>query len=693
MSDDLERFKQTFITESFELLEEMESMLLALDESAPETNDLHAIFRCAHSIKGSAGAFGFTEITNFTHILEELLDAMREERLPVTRNCIDALIDSVDIVRKMIEAANANEAVPPNLGDDVVEKLNAAVGKESISSLDLDVAAVEEAEEIRQEEAEVNLYEISFKPHQNLFQTGNEPLSMLRELAQLGDALVEIDTRSIPPLPEIQTDLCYVSWFISLETEHSEADIREVFEFVEDECDLSVIKIAGFIKQESSETGEVAANSEETDIETQPEVPPAQEQKADEAPQAKPIKAPPAVSSIRVDVGKVDRLVNMVGELVITQAMITAQTRTLSPDHYAELLSGIQQLSQHCVELQEMVMSIRMQPVKSIFARMPRIVRDLCNKLDKDIRLETYGEGTELDKTVIEQLADPLTHMIRNSVDHGIEANAQERTQAGKSAQGVIKLSAAHRGGKIIITIEDDGAGINREKVLQKARDKRLVAANTELSPKEIDDLVFMPGFSTADAVSDISGRGVGMDVVRKNIEGLGGTVCLNNYPGKGAMFEVMLPLTLAILDGMIVRVGSELYVVPITNIIETLRPRKEDIHKIADANDSINFRGEFIQMLYLHDIFGIQGGIQEADKALVIVVENGNTKFGLVVDELIGQQQVVIKSLEENSMPVLGISAATILGDGKVSLILDIANLQQVLIHKHQHIPLAVNG
>jgi two-component system chemotaxis sensor kinase CheA len=384
------------------------------------------------------------------------------------------------------------------------------------------------------------------------------------------------------------------------------------------------------------------------------------------------------ITSIRVDLEKVDRLVNMVGELVITEAMLRAQTRTLAVEQFAGLMRGIDELSQHTRDLQEAVMSVRMQPVKSIFARMPRVVRDISTQCGKDIRLVTQGENTEVDKTVIEQLSDPLMHMIRNSCDHGIET-PDVRVDNGKLAQGLILLSANHRGGRIIIEIRDDGAGINRERVLAKAKEKNLVAADALLADEEIDNMIFMAGFSTAEKVTNISGRGVGMDVVKRNIEGMGGTVRVHNTPGVGSRFTISLPLTLAILDGMIVRVGGEHYIIPITSIIETLRPKAEAVHHVEGHNDVINVRGEFVSVVYLHRAFGIPDAQDDPAKALVVLVESNGQKMGLVVDELIGQQQVVIKSLEANADPAPGVSGATILGDGRVSLILDINDLAQI--------------
>ncbi|PIR39294.1 MAG: chemotaxis protein CheA [Alphaproteobacteria bacterium CG11_big_fil_rev_8_21_14_0_20_39_49] len=653
--DDLQRFKETYITECFELLEDMEEKLLGLDQNNPDKEELNAIFRCAHSIKGGSGAFGLNRITSFTHILEELLDAMREGDLAPTREVTDALLSSVDIVRQMIVAAQSGAEAAAGIENEVAEHLRSVLGSESN-------VCEQKSKTDESENDEISIFSIQFKPKEDMLISGNEPLLIINELKSLGELQCEINTDNLPDIEKLNPEKCYVSWSFSLETEKTLEDIREVFEFVEDECELIIEKIAGFAK-------EIPKAIENTS--NKPQL--VKENNTDDA-----AKTAPVVTSIRVDIDKVDRLVNMVGELVITQAMIAAQSSDISFEEHPKLVQGITTLSQHTRELQEAVMAVRMQPVKSVFSRMPRIVRDLSTQLKKDIRLEMIGEATELDRTVIEQLSDPLTHMIRNSVDHGIDIPAN-RVAAGKPAQGVIKLSAEHAGGKILLKISDDGRGINREKVLQKAKDKGLVSSDAELSDHEIDNLIFMPGFSTAEVVSDISGRGVGMDVVKRNIESLGGTINIINKPGEGSAFLVSLPLTLAILDGMIVRVGKEKYIIPIGSIIETMRPKNDEVRKIADANDLINVRGDFISILYLHKVFRIAGAEKNPSKALVVLVENGMDKFGLVVDELIGQQQVVIKSLEENSDAVPGISAATILGDGKVALILDISKLQEL--------------
>ncbi len=668
--DDLQQFKQTYITECFELLEEMEERLLNLDEGSADTEELNAIFRCAHSIKGGAGAFGFDTIARFTHILEALLDEMREGKISASREVIDTLLRARDIVIEMVSAANEERDIAADFGSDVVadlESLCAAGVTSKSESTSSPTGETVNSETANNESGDTHCYNIRFVPHSTMMAHGNEPLLLLRELSSLGEITIKTDYSDLPVIDLLDVEVCYIKWQIELKTQQPRARIEEVFEFVDDECDLEIEEAPS-----APQAGESTGSDDGSALS-----PPAAAAAADKK------SAKPAPTSIRVDINKVDRLINMVGEVVITQAMLVAQTRDLPPQQFQELQQGINNLSQHTRELQEAVMAVRMQPVKSIFSRMPRLVRDLCGQLDKNIHLTLHGEETEVDKTIIEQLSDPLTHLIRNAADHGIET-PETRMANGKPEHGTINLSAEHRGGRIVIEISDDGGGINREKVLTKAREKQLVTDDVSLSDSEIDNMIFAPGFSTADVVSNVSGRGVGMDVVKRNIQNLGGTVSVSSNPGKGSCFTITLPLTLAILDGMIVRVGSEHYIIPIGNIVETLRPQEQDVHSIAGGGSVIAVRGEFVPLLYLYETFSVTGAITDASEALVVLVENGSTHLGVVVDELVGQQQVVIKTLEQNSDPIPGISGATILGDGKVSLILDIGGLQN-MADKHE--------
>jgi two-component system chemotaxis sensor kinase CheA len=668
MEDLNQQFRNTYIAECYELLQEMEEKLLSVDNSNLE--EINAIFRCAHSIKGGAGAFGFTEITKFTHALEALLDSMREGIISITSEAVDVLLKSVDIVTQMVELVSHEQLIPDDLGKEVLEELDkmnqpATVGQQS--------STPETTTEIESDITPETNYLIKFIPEKILFQYGNEPLLLLKELSELGETTTQPDISSIPSLHEIHHEDCYIKWNILLKAEKSINDIKEVFEFVEDDCKLEIEVVDANANLDDVLETDPTTNDDQPEAITTDDT--TKNIKTTEPTNTKTPPTQTTTTSIRVDVNKVDRLVNMVGELVITQSVLVAQTKNLSADTFAELLRAVEELNVHTRELQESVMSVRMQPVKTIFSRMPRIVRDLSQKLNKNIVLEMQGENTEIDKTVIEQLSDPLTHMIRNSIDHGIEL-PEDRVKAGKPEQGTIILSADHQGGRIVIDISDNGNGINRDVVLNKAIEKGLVSADANLSPEEIDHLIFLPGFSTAATVSDISGRGVGMDVVRRNIEVLGGSVSIHNRPGKGSSMSVSLPLTLAILDGMIVASGDEKYVIPINNIIETIRPAKGEINHIADGSDIINVRGDFIKIVRLDRMFNIKGNKDDLEDLLIILVENGQNKFGIAVEELIGQQQVVIKTLNEYSDIIKGISGATILGDGNVSLIIDINDI-----------------
>lgn len=665
----LDQFKETYLTESTELLVEMEQYLVSLTPETADSETLNAIFRCAHSIKGGAGAFGLDAIAGFTHVLEALLDKMREGEVEPSQEAVDALLQAVDVVTQMVDSAKEDSALPEGFGGGVLEVLESFCGEGVAVEQGVSVSSEGDAESMQH-------WQVSFAPHEGIFLSGNEPLLILRELSSLGDVEVIAYTHSVPDFEQLDPAQCYISWNVHLVTDKPESAIREVFEFVEDHCALVITK------QDPPEH-EGGAAHEGDDVARRIPIRSAAEEGAP--------RTVSGASSIRVDIDKVDRLVNMVGELVITEAMLRAQTQDFPVEQFAGLIRGIDELSQHTRELQEAVMSVRMQQVKTVFSRMPRIVRDLSSQLGKDINLSISGENTEVDKTVIEQLGDPLTHMIRNSCDHGIET-PEDRIAKGKSAQGTIYLSAEHRGGRIVIEIKDDGAGINREKVLAKVREKGLISAD-DVTPsnEEIDHMIFMAGFSTAEEVTNVSGRGVGMDVVRRNIEGMGGTVAVVNDPGNGSCFVISLPLTLAILDGMIVRVGEEYYIIPITNIIESMRPRADAVKRVEGHRDVINVRGEFIPVIYLHRIFDIKNSVEDPSKALVVLVESNQQKIGLVVDELIGQQQVVIKSLEANTNPVQGVSGATVLGDGRVSLILEINDLAKLC--DSPHTPIAIAG
>ena len=481
---------------------------------------------------------------------------------------------------------------------------------------------------------------------------------------------MEVDSSPLPALEDMEPDGSYLTWRFTLTTAASVDDIRNVFEFVLDDC-LLTVEETEVAEQEALieklvEAAKPAAPAAET-----PPPPSPQEAAGGGGAKATADKKPPA--SIRVDLERIDRLVNMVGELVITQAMLSEQINQLSIDEQADLLHGVETLALQMRELQESVMSIRAQPVKSVFSRMTRLVRELSCSLGKEAKLVITGETTEVDKTVIEELSDPLTHMIRNSMDHGLET-PEEREQAGKPREGTIQLTAEHRNGKIVISVGDDGRGINRARVFKKAIEKGLISSDAQPSDDEIDNMILLPGFSTAEQVSNVSGRGVGMDVVVRKIQNMGGRIGITSVPGRSSQFSLTLPLTLAVLDGMIIRIGGEFYIIPITSIVETQRPGGEAIHKLASGGEVLAVRDGFIKLIHLARLFGCQRQAKRPDEQLVVVVETSTSgPIGLEVDELIGQQQVVIKSLESNYRRVQGVAGATILGNGMVALILDV--------------------
>jgi two-component system chemotaxis sensor kinase CheA len=520
-----------------------------------------------------------------------------------------------------------------------------------------------------------------------MLRTGNDPLLMIRELHALGELAVQTDRSRLPGLAEMDAGQAYLAWTFQLTTDKGRDAIDEVFEFVAgDTADITVDEVGQAPADEEGDGwGLFAPPPPPAPVPAA--APPAEAPHPHAATPAAPHAAPAPgggaggvhTASIRVDLDRIDRLVNMVGELVITQAMLGQQASHFSVESHPELIQGLQELSHHTRELQESVMAIRAQPVKALFSRAPRLVRDLSAKLGKQARLVMSGENTEVDKTVIEQLSDPLTHLIRNSLDHGIEG-PDERLAKGKPAEGTIHLGAEHRSGRIIIEVSDDGAGINRRRVYDKAVDKGLVERGAALTDEQIDQLIFAPGFSTAEQVSDVSGRGVGMDVVRKNIQDVGGRVVVQSTPGEGSRFILSLPLTLAVMDGMLVSVGGQRYVLPLTNIVESLRPNAQQARSLVDVGDVLTIRGEYIPLVRLYQLFGVRNALTDPTRGLVVVVETeGGDRIGVLVDELLGQQQVVIKSLDSNYRPVEGISAATILGDGRVALILDVGALRAI--------------
>ncbi len=690
---DLTRFKATYFEECAELLATAEETIARLQDGSGTEEDLHAVFRCVHSIKGGAGAFAFDDLVHFAHIFETAMDALRSGRAELTSHVADLLVRGNDVLGDFVRAAQEGVVLPPDHGNDVLNQLGAIINGEAPAEAPKAAVAPLSAAPAEPPTAPAfRTFRIRLVPAPSMLRTGNDPLLMIRELEALGQLAIEPERSRLPQLTEMDPQDSYLSWTFTLETERDRAAIDEVFEFVAGDLAEITIEEVGAVAPADPETAR-SADAVEGDgwglFEPLPAAgqPPAAQTataQAGAAQTTRPAAAPAAggmvhTASIRVDLDKIDRLVNMVGELVITQAMLGQQTTGFSVESHPELIQGLQELSHHTRELQESVMAIRAQPVKALFSKAPRLVRDLSSKLGKQARLVMSGENTEVDKTVIEQLSDPMTHLIRNSLDHGIET-PEERIAMGKTPEGTIHLGAEHRSGRIIIEIADDGRGIDRRRVLEKAIEKGLVDRGQALTDEQIDMLIFAPGFSTAAEVSDVSGRGVGMDVVRKNIQDVGGRVVVHNSPGVGCRIILSLPLTLAVMDGMLVAVGQQRYVLPLTNIVESLRPTAQQARSLVNVGDVLTLRGEYIRLLPLHRIFGVGNAITDPTRGLVVVVEtDGGDRIGLLVDELLGQQQVVIKSLDANFRPVEGISAATILGDGRVALILDVAALRHL--------------
>lgn len=688
VGDPFDQFKVTFFDECQDSLSICEPLLENLDQNADDET-LNTIFRAVHSIKGGAGAFNFDRLVRFTHALETALDLLRTRKVSLDRDSHRLVMRAFDMQTDLVTAARTGADLAPGEETGLIEALQrwSATADDAQPAGQapfpfIPVAAHEAPPETPPEAAgppAPSRHRIRFAPHSDLFRKANEPLLLIRELRSLGTATVTLDASKLPPLDRLDPEAAYFAWDITLDGFATKAQIEEVFEFVTDDCDLSI--------EREEAPGALAVRIEEPPLALNQPPPvvlaPSPDAAANGSNGARPFgrrasdaEAQSGQSTIRVDLDKIDRLANMVGEIVITQSMLTQQLGDQANSGNPEMIQGLEQMAMLTRELQESVMAIRAQPVKSVFQRMPRLVREIATQLGKEVRMVTSGEATEIDKTVIEQLADPLTHLVRNALDHGLETPA-ERAAAGKHREGTLLLSAEHRGGRILVEISDDGRGINRPRVLEKALQKGLVPQGAALSDAEIDNLIFMPGFSTAETVSSISGRGVGMDVVRRNIQALGGRVTVSSQPGHGSRFTLSLPLTLAVLDGLVVAVGAESYIVPITSIVESLRPRAEDVHAVVGRGDVLAIRGNYVPLVYLHEFFQIKNAILEANRGIVVIVEcDQRGHVGLVVDDLMGQQQVVVKSLEENYHAIDGIGGATILGNGRVALILDVAGV-----------------
>ena len=735
MSDPMAEIRASFFIECEELLESLQDGLILMDNGDSDAETINVVFRAVHSIKGGAGAFGLDDLVKFAHRFETAMDEVRAGRFTPDADAIRLFFTCSDMLGDLVRAARDDISIPQEKTSPVLDELDKLVGcveeeEEELdftpATLSLDMGDAPGLPDIpglpplggmpdldldaTAATSPAKGFHIFFKPDTSLYTSGNEPLYLLRALRDLGDIEVECNTQNIPSLDTFDPDASQLSWKLKVITEEPIEAVREVFEFVDGLCTLDITPLSESTTPKTFDADaaqvvisepeplaplpEVASEVTETTIEA-PAEPPKHEPSVKEdkptveAVSPKPELSPKPVSTakaasaptqpratVRVDLERVDRLVNLVGELVINQAMLSQSVAEAGLPPNSPVSTGLEEFLQLTRDIQESVMMIRAQPIKSLFQRMGRIVRESSASVGKQVRLHTQGENTEVDKTVIERLADPLTHMIRNAVDHGLET-PEKREAVGKPREGSVTMTAQHRSGRILIEIADDGAGINRARVREKAIEKNLITEDMQLSDSDIDSLLFMPGFSTASEISNLSGRGVGMDVVKSSIQSLGGRISISSTEGQGTTFSISLPLTLAVLDGMVVRVGEETLVVPLNAILETLTLTDEDLKALGPETHVVQIRGGFVPLLDLGAELGYRmpqdsyiGGI-----VLLIGQEDGN-RAALVVDAIEDQRQVVIKGLEGSYGRVPGIAAATILGDGQIALILDPTDL-----------------
>ncbi len=693
--DALASIRATFFQECEEQLSELETGLMAMEAGDADLETVNAVFRAVHSVKGGAGAFALDALVRFAHAFESTLDDVRSGRLVADPPVLRVMLRAADVLADLVRAARDGGETDEAQGAAIAAELAAlrSHGPTEVTATDdgmddLDFQPVMVLPE--GDGAVERTWRIRLTPHRALYAQGNETTLLLRELSRLGTLDVTLDDAALPDLSELDPEGAYLTWTATLRSGCDEQVLREVFEFVEDECDLLLSTDAPPADAGSAEldvlelirlaTGASSGPtpSAEPAMHAPASAPPASV--APRAAPAAPAEAPsgraesttPAAATIRVDLDRVDRLIDLVGELVINEAMLSQRVLEAGIARASGVAAALDGLGQLTREIQDSVMAIRAQPVRSVFQRMPRLVREVAAITGKPVRLLMEGEATEVDKTVIERLSDPLTHMIRNAIDHGLES-PEGRRRAGKPEEGLVRLTALHRSGRIVIEVVDDGGGIDRGRVRAKAVEKELLAADAQLTDEETDNLIFLPGFSTTDAVSDLSGRGVGMDVVRRSVQALGGRISIASRPGEGSTFTLSLPLTLAVLDGMVVSVAGETLIVPLGAIMETLQPRAADVHGLGGAQ-VVAIRGGYVPLIDVGVALGYRTAPIAAETGVALLVEaEGGVRAVLLADAIQGQRQVVIKSLEANYGTVPGIAAATVMGDGRIALILDV--------------------
>ncbi|WP_422646089.1 chemotaxis protein CheA [Xenorhabdus kozodoii] len=696
----------------------MEQHLLLLDADEPDREQLNAIFRSAHSIKGGAATFGFTKLQQTTHVLENLLDSARRDEIRLTIDIINLFLEAKDIMQQQLDAYKSSQEPDEDTFNYICETLRQLAlelqqeqQEEKLSAIQAEPVTEDVVNEIEEKQAVTSIQSEETQPEEKPSSADKSNHGQIRvHLSGLKEREVSLMKDELGHLGEIyDVEQTTNSLEASLITSATEDDITAVLCFVIEPEQITFLPTKGSQPESANakteqdpavkpDTVKISAKNSTEDRNTAEDTTTATDKIA--ATHSQPTNTPPKTdvhevgrpaprpaagsprqraesSSIRVAVEKVDQLINLVGELVITQSMLAQHCNGLEPTKHSELLSCMAQLQRNSRDLQESVMSIRMMPMEYVFSRYPRLVRDLAGKLNKKVELTLIGSSTELDKSLIERIIDPLTHLVRNSLDHGIE-NPEKRLAAGKSETGNLTLAAEHQGGNICIEVIDDGAGLNREKILAKAQSQGLNVSEN-MSNEEVAMLIFAPGFSTAEVVTDVSGRGVGMDVVKRNIQDMGGQIQINFQEGKGTVIRILLPLTLAILDGMSVRVNGEVFILPLSAVVSSLQPQQEDIYPLAGDEKLLQVRGEYLPLLELYRIFDIPNGITDPTKGIAVIVQSAGRRYALLVDKLVGQHQVVVKNIESNYRKVPGISAATIMGDGSVALIIDIPALQKL--------------
>ncbi|MEZ5996972.1 MAG: chemotaxis protein CheA [Hyphomonadaceae bacterium] len=697
--DAMDAIKATYFQECDELLASLEEGLLALEAGEGDSDTINAVFRAVHSVKGGAGAFGFEPMVEFAHVFETALDAMRSGKLDPDPDVLKLMLRASDVLADHVQAAKGEGVVDAARAQAMAEELEALTAPEAAQRRKRKVRPSADAPASDEWGFTVQKFDfgdpapaaggwmLTMRPTAAAYAKGHDALLFLRELSRLGELTTRLDASALPELGALNPEESYLAWTVELPSEVEEAAIRDVFDFVGDDCPIELTRAEA---DPAAEAPAPAVDIEALlasvqDAPPEPGAPGADEKPAAAEKSAAKNASPASGATIRVDLERVDRLIDLVGELVINQAMLAQRVAESELARSSTVAMGLDELEQLTREIQDSVMAIRAQPVKSVFQRMPRLVREAASATGKQVRLVMEGEGTEVDKTVIERLSDPITHMLRNAIDHGLESTG-ERIATGKPEEGTVRLAALHRSGRIVIEVSDDGKGINRPKVREIAVNKGLIAADAALTDDEIDNLIFLPGFSTATTVSNLSGRGVGMDVVRRSIQALGGRISISSAPGKGSTFTLSLPLTLAVLDGMVISAGDQTLVAPLTAIVETLRPKPDEVRPLGPRGAVLAVRGSHVPLIDVGVALGMREQPIDPCEGVVLLVESeGGGRSALVADEIQGQRQVVIKSLEANYQRVDGVAAATILGDGRVALILDVEAVVEKRLNERQ--------